>query len=92
MSIGKNSINRVAAGLDNEEAAPMTTEIPSVELERTIVTGTAEEAEKKPAEKKPAAKKPAAKKPTAKKTEEKKAEEKKAEETSAPRAHRRPRA
>ena len=74
MSIGKNSINRVAAGLDSEEAAPITTEIPSVELERTIVNGTAEEAEKKPAEKKPAAKKPSTKKPAAKKTETKKTE------------------
>ena len=78
MSIGKTSINRVAEGLDGAGAAPMSTEIPSVELEKTIVEGTAEKAEKKPT-----AKKPAAKKPAEKKAEEKPAEENK-EATVAP--------
>lgn len=81
MSIGKNSINRVAEGIDSENAAPMTAEIPSVELERTIVEGTKDEAEK-PA-KKPA-KKPAAKKTTAKKAAKKPAAKKKEEKKEAP--------
>ena len=94
MPIGKNSINRVAAGLDSENAAPMAAEIPSVEIEKTIVEGTAATAEptpaaeektveKKPTAKKPAAKKPATKKPAAKKPVAKKpAEEKPAEEAA----------
>ena len=89
MPIGKNSINRVAAGLDSENAAPMAAEIPSVEIEKTIVEGTAATAEPTPAaeektvEKKPTAKKPAAKKPATKKPAAKKpAEEKPAEEAA----------
>ena len=89
MPIGKNSINRVAAGLDSENAAPMAAEIPSVEIEKTIVEGTAATAEPTPAteektvEKKPTAKKPTAKKPAAKKPAAKKpAEEKPAEEAA----------
>ena len=93
MSIGKNSINRVAEGIDSENAAPMTAEIPSVELERTIVEGTKDEAEKpakKPAAKKPTAKK-AAKKPASKKKEEKKeAPELVGQAAAAPRRGRKP--
>ena len=78
MPIGKNSINRVAAGLDSENAAPMTV---ATEVEVAIVEGTAEAAAEAPvttptevetaivtgtAEKK----KPAAKKPRTKKTPE----------------------
>lgn len=78
MSIGKNSINRVAAGLDNENAAPMTV---ATEVEVAIVEGTAEAAAEAPvatptevetaivegtAEKK----KPTARKPRTKKTTE----------------------
>lgn len=83
MSIGKTSINRVAAGLENEEAAaPLQAEIPAVTVEKKIVEGTAATAEKKPAAKKPAAKKPAAKKPAEKKPTEKKAEEKETKEAT----------
>lgn len=78
MPIGKNSINRVAAGLDSENAAPMTV---ATEVEVAIVEGTAEAAAEAPVttptevetaivtgtvEKK----KPAAKKPRTKKTPE----------------------
>ena len=95
MPIGKNSINRVAAGLDSENAAPMAAEIPSVEIEKTIVEGTAATAEptpaaeektveKKPTAKKPAAKKPATKKPAAKKPAAKKPVEEKPAEEAAP--------
>ncbi len=78
MPIGKNSINRVAAGLDSENAAPMTV---ATEVEVAIVEGTAEAATEAPVttptevetaivtgtvEKK----KPAAKKPRTKKTPE----------------------
>ena len=75
MPIGKNSINRVAAGLDSENAAPMT--VPTA-VEKTIVEGTAEAATEAPVttptevetaivegtaeKKKPAAKKPRTKK------------------------------
>ena len=45
MPIGKNSINRVAAGLDSENAAPMT--VPTA-VEQTIVEGTAEAAAEAP--------------------------------------------
>ncbi len=84
MSIGKTSINRVAAGLENEEAAaPLQAEIPAVAVEKKIVEGTAATAEKKPAAKKPAAKKPAAKKPAAKKPAAKKPAEKKPTEKKA---------
>ena len=90
MPIGKNSINRVAAGLDSENAAPMAAEIPSVEIEKTIVEGTAATAEPTPAaeektvEKKPTAKKPAAKKPATKKPAAKKPVEEKPAEEAAP--------
>lgn len=67
MSVGKNSINRVAEGAESTHSAPLTEETPSVAIEKAIVEGTAQGAEKKPAAKKPAAKKPAAKKTTAKK-------------------------
>lgn len=81
MPIGKNSINRVAQGLD-EAAMPMTAEV-AVTTEVTSVEATAtapaipekddtvptaiEKTIVKSTAKKPAAKKPAAKKPTAKK-------------------------
>ena len=81
MPIGKNSINRVARGLD-EAAMPMTAEV-AVTTEVTSVEATAtapaipekddtvptaiEKTIVKSTAKKPAAKKPAAKKPTAKK-------------------------
>lgn len=95
MSIGKKSINRVAAGLDNENAAPLS--IPTA-VEEAIVEGTAEAAAeatldtptaveeaivKGTAKKKPAAKKKTtAKKPAA--TEKKEEAKSEAAETVAP--------
>ena len=94
MPIGKNSINRVAAGLENHDAAPMTLEkapaAVTVETEKTIVESTAAEpivevGEETAATKiekkivKSTAKKPAKKKP-AKKAEAPAVEEKKAPE------------
>ena len=48
MPIGKNSINRVAAGLDNENAAPMTDVTIPTAVEKAIVKGTAEAAAEAP--------------------------------------------
>ena len=96
MPIGKSSISRVAAGLDNENAAPLVTDTPATEVEKKIVEATSDapiapeagEAAATTVEKtivKSTAKKKApAKKPTAKKAAPKKAEEKPAEEKKAP--------
>ena len=95
MPIGKNSINRVAAGLDSENAAPMT--VPTA-VEKTIVEGTAEAATEAPVTtptevetaivtgtaEKATEKKTAARKPRAKKTTEAPAEAAPAEATVAP--------
>ena len=83
MSIGKNSINRVAAGLDNENAAPMTDVTVPTAVETAIVEGTAKAAAETPVTTpteveaaivegtaEAAVKKPAAKKPRTKKTPE----------------------
>ena len=92
MPIGKSSISRVAAGLDNENAAPLVTDTPATEVEKKIVEATSDaplapeagEAAATTVEKtivKSTAKKKApAKKPAAKKEAPKKAAEKKAEE------------
>lgn len=92
MPIGKSSINRVAAGLENPEAAPMNPEetpaAVTVEIEKKIVESTAtaptaEKSEETVATKvekkivKSTAKKPAAKKPAEKKAAAAKKETKK---------------
>ena len=100
MPIGKSSISRVAAGLDNENAAPLVTDTPATEGEKKIVEATSdaplapeageaaattvEKTIVKSTAKKTTAKKPAAKKAAPKKATEKKAEEKPAEEKKAP--------
>ena len=96
MPIGKSSISRVAAGLDNENAAPLVTETPATEVEKKIVEATSDApvapeagdtaatTVEKTIVKSTAKKKAPAKKPTAKKAAPKKAEEKPAEEKKAP--------
>ena len=96
MPIGKNSIGRVAAGLDSANAAPLTPDTtPATEVEKKIVEATSEApvapevgdapavtVEKKTV--KSTAKKAPAKKTTTKKTEAKPAEKADAEEKKAP--------
>ena len=85
MPIGKNSINRVAAGLDSENAAPMT--VPTA-VEKTIVEGTAEAATEAPVttptEVETAIVEGTAEKATEKKTAARKPRAKKTPETEAP--------
>ena len=98
MPIGKSSINRVAAGLENPDAAPMNLETPAVSevtvaLEKKIVESTAATAPEKGEETvatkiekktvKSTAKKPTAKKPVEKKAAEKKIEKKPVEKKPA---------
>ena len=96
MPIGKSSISRVAAGLDNENAAPLVADTPATEVEKKIVEATSEApvapeagdtaatTVEKTIVKSTAKKKTPAKKPAVKKAAPKKAEEKPAEEKKAP--------